>query len=60
MYQAHVDPPNDGNNLSFDGGDGKPDGSSNNTIVNASQCVPAAETTAAASLQQPPDVISHV
>jgi hypothetical protein len=34
-FQGIVDPPNDGNNLSFDGGDGKTDGSDNNTSVNA-------------------------
>jgi hypothetical protein len=28
-----VDPPNDGNHLLFDGGDGKADGSDDNTIV---------------------------
>jgi hypothetical protein len=37
-----VDPPNNGNNLSLDGGDGPTDGSDNNTVVNASQCVSAA------------------
>jgi hypothetical protein len=41
-FQALVDPPNDGNNLSLDGGDGPTDGSDNNTVVNMSQCVAAA------------------
>jgi hypothetical protein len=41
-FQALVDPPNDGNHLSFDGGDGPTDGSDNKTVVNASQCVSAA------------------
>jgi hypothetical protein len=35
MFQALVDPPHDGNNLSFDGGDGRTAGSDDNTIVNA-------------------------
>jgi hypothetical protein len=55
-YQALVDPPNNGNNLSFHGGDGKPDGSDGKSAVNAPQRVSAAETTAAASTQPPPDV----
>jgi hypothetical protein len=32
-FQALVDPPNDGNNLSFDGGDENTDGSDDNTVV---------------------------
>jgi hypothetical protein len=32
-FQALVDPPNDGNDLSFDGGDGKTDGSDDNGVV---------------------------
>jgi hypothetical protein len=32
---SFVDPPHDANNLSFDGGDGKPEGSDENTDVNA-------------------------
>jgi hypothetical protein len=40
--QALVDPPNDGNNLFLDGGDGPTDGSDSNTVVNASQCISAA------------------
>jgi hypothetical protein len=32
-FQAVVDPPNDGNNLSFDGGDGTTDGNDDNTVV---------------------------
>jgi hypothetical protein len=43
-----VDPPNDGNNLSFDGGDGKTNGSDNNTIGNTPQC----DSAAAASPEQ--------
>jgi hypothetical protein len=34
-FQALVDPPNDGNNLSFEGGDENTDGSDDNTIVTA-------------------------
>jgi hypothetical protein len=34
-FQALVDPPHDGNNLSFDGGDERTDGSDDNTVVNA-------------------------
>jgi hypothetical protein len=34
-FQALVDPPHDGNNLSFDGGDENTDGSDDNTIVTA-------------------------
>jgi hypothetical protein len=41
VFQALVDPPNDGNNLSLDGGDGPSDGSDNNTVVNVSQRVSA-------------------
>jgi hypothetical protein len=41
-FQALVDPPTDGNHLPFDGGDGKTDGSDDNSVVNASQCVSAA------------------
>jgi hypothetical protein len=37
-FQAPVDPPNDGNNLSFDGGDDNTDGSDDNTIVTAPPC----------------------
>jgi hypothetical protein len=33
-FQALVDPPHDGNNLPFDGGDERTDGSNDNTIVN--------------------------
>jgi methyl-accepting chemotaxis protein len=33
-FQALVDPPHDGNNLSCDGGDERTDGSDDNTIVN--------------------------
>jgi hypothetical protein len=55
-YQALVDPPNNGNNLSFDGGDGKPDGSDGKSAVNTPQHVSAVETTAAASTQPPPNV----
>jgi hypothetical protein len=32
-FQALVDPPNEGNNLSFDGGDENTDGSDDNTVV---------------------------
>jgi hypothetical protein len=32
-FQALVDPPNDGNNLSLDGGDKRTDGSDDNTVV---------------------------
>jgi hypothetical protein len=35
VFQALVDPPNDGNNLSFDGGDGNTDRSDDTTAVNA-------------------------
>jgi hypothetical protein len=41
-FQALVDPPNDGNNLSLDRGDGPTDGSDNNTDVNVSQRISAA------------------
>jgi ElaB/YqjD/DUF883 family membrane-anchored ribosome-binding protein len=37
-FQALVDPPHDGNNLSFDRGDERTDGSDNNTIVNVYPC----------------------
>jgi hypothetical protein len=53
-FQALVDPPNDGNNLSLDGGDGKGDGTDERSAVNMPQRVPTAETTAAASPQQKP------
>jgi hypothetical protein len=49
-----VDPPNDGNNLSLDGGDGKVDGTDERSAVNMPQRAPTAETTAAASPQQKP------
>jgi hypothetical protein len=45
-------PPNDGNSLSLDGGDGKVDGTDARSAVNMPQCVAAAEITAAASPQQ--------
>jgi hypothetical protein len=38
-FQALVDPPNDGKNLSFDGGDERTDGSDDNTVVNAFPCI---------------------
>jgi hypothetical protein len=34
VFQALVDPPDDGNNLSFDGGDERTNGSDDNTVVN--------------------------
>jgi hypothetical protein len=34
VYQALVDPPYDGNNLSFDAGDERTDGDDDNTVVN--------------------------
>jgi hypothetical protein len=37
-----VDPPNDGNHLSFDGGDGKTNGSDDNSVVNIPQHISAA------------------
>jgi hypothetical protein len=43
-----VDPPNDGNNLSIDGGDGKVDATDDTSAVNASQC----DSTTAASPEQ--------
>jgi hypothetical protein len=49
-----VDPPNDGNNLSLDGGDGKVDGTDKRSTVNAPQCASATETPAAASPLQTP------
>jgi hypothetical protein len=47
-FQALVDPPNDGNNLSIDGEDGKDDATDDNSAVNACQCV----STTAASPEQ--------
>jgi hypothetical protein len=47
-FQAVVDPPNDGNNLSIDGGDGKVDATDDTSAVNASQC----DSTTAASPEQ--------
>jgi hypothetical protein len=46
-----VDPLNDGNNLSIDGGDGQVDTTDNNSAVNASQCA----STTAALPEQPLD-----
>jgi hemerythrin len=37
-FQALVDPPQDGNHLSFDGGDERTDGSDDNTVVIANPC----------------------
>jgi hypothetical protein len=37
-FQALVDPPDDGNNLSFDGGDKRTNRSNDNTIVNVYPC----------------------
>jgi uncharacterized protein (UPF0335 family) len=55
-----VDLPQDGSDSTFDGRDGKVDGIDDNSVVNASQRIPAAEATAAASPQQPPDMISRI
>jgi hypothetical protein len=41
-FQALVDPPNDGNNLSFDGRDGKVDVTDGKSAVNALQRISAA------------------
>jgi hypothetical protein len=51
-FQAPVDPPNDGNNYSLNGGDGKVDGTDERSTVNMSQYTSTIETTAAALLQQ--------
>jgi regulator of replication initiation timing len=53
-FQALVDPPNDGNNLSLDGGDGKVDGTDERSAANMPQRVSAADTTAVASPSQTP------
>jgi hypothetical protein len=53
-FQALVDSPSDGNNLSLDGGDGKVDGTDERSTVNAPQRASALQTTAAASPQQTP------
>jgi regulator of replication initiation timing len=53
-FQALVDPPNDGNDLSLDGGDGKVDGTDERSAVNAPQRVFTAGTPAAASPSQTP------
>jgi hypothetical protein len=53
-FQALVDPPNDGNNLSLDGGDGIVDGTDERGTVNMPQHASAVETTAATSPQQTP------
>jgi hypothetical protein len=37
-FQALMDPPHDGNSLSFDGGDERTDGSNDNTVVMANPC----------------------
>jgi hypothetical protein len=55
-YQALVDLPEDGSHPTFDGRDGKVDGTDGKSVVNAPQRTSAAETTAAASSQLPPDV----
>jgi hypothetical protein len=55
-YKALVDLPHDGSDPFTDGRAGKVDGSDGKSTVNAPQCVSAAETTAAASPQPPPDV----
>jgi hypothetical protein len=49
IFQALVDPLNDGNNISFDGGDGKPNASNNSTIGN----VPPHDSGLPASLESP-------
>jgi hypothetical protein len=54
-FQALVDPPHDGNNLSIDGGDGKADRSDDNTVVIANprdSGMPALPD----SIQQPPAI----
>jgi hypothetical protein len=53
-YKALVDLPEDESDSSFDGRDGKPDGTDGKSAVNAPQRVFAAETTAAASSQRTP------
>jgi hypothetical protein len=57
-YQALVAPPHDGNNLSFDGGDERTDGSDDNTIVivNPRDSGPSAP----ASLQKDIDTLGHL
>jgi paraquat-inducible protein B len=55
-YKALVDLPHDGSDPFTDGRDGKVDGSDGKSTVNTPQRVSAAETTAAASTQLPPDV----
>jgi valyl-tRNA synthetase len=54
-YKALVDLPHDGSDPFTDGRDGKVDGSDGKSAVNAPQCVSAAESTAEASTQPPPD-----
>jgi hypothetical protein len=54
-FQALVDPLNDGNNLSLDGGDRKVDRTDERSAVNMLQYTSAIETTAAASPQQTPN-----
>jgi hypothetical protein len=53
-YKALVDLPEDECDSSFDGRDGKVDGTDGKSAVNAPQCISAAETTAAAPLQRTP------
>jgi hypothetical protein len=54
-YKALVDLPHDGSDPFTDGRDGKVDGSDGKSTVNAPQHISAAESTAAASTQPPPD-----
>jgi hypothetical protein len=55
VYKALVDLPHDGSDPFTDGRDGKVDGSDGKSAVNAPQRISAAETTAAASTQPPPN-----
>jgi hypothetical protein len=56
VYKALVDLPHDGSDPFTDGRAGKVDGSDGKSTVNVPQCVSAAETTAAASTQPPPNM----
>jgi hypothetical protein len=58
VFQALVDPPHDGNNLSFDGGDEKTDGSNDNTVVITNPC--ESGLLASQQLQKDIDTLSHL
>jgi hypothetical protein len=58
MFQALVDPPHDGNSLSFDAGDERANGSDDNTIVIVNSC--DSGPPGLASFQKDTDDLGHL